>query len=220
VAFDPSTAEPLPHSFFARDTREVARDLLGKIVVSETDGVITGGRIVETEAYLGSHDEGSHAATRGVTERNRVMYGPPGHAYVYFTYGMHHMLNLVCEPEGAAGAALIRALDPLTGLDEMSRRRGGRTGAEISNGPGKVAQALGVDLRHDGVPLGDGDLVVYDAPVPAEPVTASGRIGLSSGHEHAYRFYLSGNRFVSKARPGVRPPRRRSRKGSRRGESL
>jgi DNA-3-methyladenine glycosylase len=207
-------AEPLIAAFFARDTRHVAHDLLGKLLLSRIDGMLSGGRIVETEAYLGSDDEGSHAATRGVTERNRVMYGPPGCAYVYFTYGMHHMLNLVCEPQGTAGAVLVRGLEPLVGLEVMIRRRGGRAGADVSNGPAKVAQALGVDLRHDGAVLGEDDLVVYDAPVPPETVAVSGRIGLSAGHEHEYRFYLKENRFVSRSRPGARPPRRRTREGS------
>ena len=106
----------IPNDFFARPPEEVAVDLLGALVVTTVDGEETGGRIVEVEAYRGSDDPGSHAATRGITRRNATMYGPPGTAYVYFTYGNHHMLNFVCEPEGIAGAVLIRALEPTVAL--------------------------------------------------------------------------------------------------------
>lgn len=201
---------PLSQAFFERDPRQVACDLLGKVIESSVAGARVSGRIVECEAYLGSDDAGSHAATRGVTERNRVMYGPPASVYVYFTYGMHHMLNLVCEPEGTAGAVLIRAIEPIDGAEVMRVRRGGRSGVELANGPGKVAQALGVNLECNGNLLGEGSLVVYDAPVPSEPVAVSGRIGLGAGHEHDFRWYLVGNPSVSKARPGARSPRSRA----------
>ena len=117
-------------TFFDRSPELVAPELLGALLVSTAGGVETGGRIVETEAYLGRDDPGSHAATRGITKRNAVMYGPPGSAYVYFTYGNHHMLNLVCEPEGVAGAVLIRAIEPLLGIEVMSGAgAGGRSGS-------------------------------------------------------------------------------------------
>lgn len=200
--FDLHTARPLPPSFFARPTAEVARDLLGKVLVSRAGGFVTGGRIAEVEAYLGADDPGSHAATKGITRRNATMYGPPGHAYVYFTYGNHHMLNLVTEPEGTAGAVLIRAIEPMMGVEVMARRRG-RGGHECTNGPGKVAAALGVTLEHNGSPLSpDGVLCCYDAPPPAEEIQTSGRIGLSQGHDAELRFYLHGNPFVSRAKPG------------------
>jgi DNA-3-methyladenine glycosylase len=209
--FDLHTARPLPASFFARPTAEVARDLLGKVLVSRIGGRVTGGRIVEVEAYLGTDDPGSHAATRGITKRNATMYGPPAHAYVYFTYGNHHMLNLVTEPEGVAGAVLIRAIEPLIGEDVMAERRG-RNGRECTDGPGKVAAALGVTLEHNGAPLTpDRALCCYDAPSPEEEVRTSGRIGLTAGHDAELRFYLEGNQYVSKARPG---PRRAARRGS------
>lgn len=188
----------------------MARDLVGKVVVSTAGGAVTGGRIVETEAYLGSHDPGSHAATRGVTRRNVVMYGRPGRAYVYFTYGAHHMLNLVCEIEGVAGGALIRALQPLIGVEEMMRRRGVSDVREVANGPGKLAQALGIDLSDNDTVLGEGRISVYDAPAPAERIVVSGRVGLSAGHELDLRFYLEGDPFVSKGRTG--PARPASRK--------
>ena len=150
----------LSAEFFARDSVSVARDLLGKIVVSTAGGTVTSGRIVETEAYLGADDPGSHAATKGITRRNAVMYGPPGHAYVYFTYGNHHMLNLVTGSEGVAGAVLIRAIEPIEGIETMARRRaaGRRTGRPLSlrdlgNGPGKLAAALGIGLEDNGTRL-------------------------------------------------------------------
>lgn len=133
----------LPAAFYERDTVTVARELLGAVVVSTAGGRLTSGRIVETEAYLGVNDIGSHAATKGVTKRNAVMYGPPGHAYVYFTYGNHYMLNFVTEPEGIAGGVLVRALEPLQGVDVMlARRASGRHAArlltvrDLANGPG------------------------------------------------------------------------------------
>lgn len=209
AAFDLASARPLPASFFSRPTETVARELLGKVLVSRVGDTPTGGRIVETEAYLGSHDPGSHAATRGVTARNRVMYGPPGYAYVYFTYGMHHMLNLVTEADGTAGAVLVRAIEPLLGLEQIARRRPGVTGAGLTNGPGKVASALGVDLALNGTPLGD-LLAVYDAPPPDGEIARTGRIGLAEGHELALRFYLSSNAYVSRGRTGPKPPKRRT----------
>ncbi len=205
--------EPLPESFFARDTVTVARELLGKIVVSRIGGREVAGRIVETEAYLGANDPGSHASTKGVTPRNTTMYGPPGHAYVYFTYGNHHMLNLVTEAQGVAGAVLLRALEPVSGLDVMLARRSvGRAARrigphDVANGPGKLAQALAVDIGSNGLSLQSGTLGVYDSPPPDECVGVSGRVGLSEGHELELRFYLHGSPFVSRGRTGPKPPR-------------
>ncbi|MDZ4167306.1 MAG: DNA-3-methyladenine glycosylase [Coriobacteriia bacterium] len=206
--FEPDAARILPPAFFARPTVTVARELLGKVLASRAGGALTAGVIVETEAYLGSDDPGSHAATRGVTARNRVMYGPPGCAYVYFTYGNHHMLNLVTEGEGVAGAVLVRAIEPVAGLGVMEARRPGRADSELTNGPGRLASALGIDLGHNGVTLG-GEIAVYDAVgVDDERVGASGRIGLSAGHDLPLRFYLSDNRYVSRERTGPRSPKR------------
>lgn len=211
----------LPPSFFERDTPTVARELLGKLVVSTAGGEVTGGVIVETEAYLGSGDAGSHAATKGITKRNAVMYGAPGRAYVYFTYGNHHMLNLVTEPHGTAGAVLVRALEPTIGLETMRlRRSAGRRGPgrlladrELTDGPGKLAAALGLDLTHNGGPLdGSASLAVYDVGAAVGAVATSGRIGLSAGHEFELRFFLEGNPYVSTGRPGASPPRVRTRK--------
>ncbi|MDI6900136.1 MAG: DNA-3-methyladenine glycosylase [Anaerosomatales bacterium] len=206
-AFDPRSARPLGATFFARDTRIVARELLGCVLVSDAEGARTAGRIVETEAYLGNDDPGSHAATRGVTARNRVMYGPPGRAYVYFTYGNHHMLNFVTEVDGVAGAVLIRALEPLVGLEVMAARRGRSRG--LCDGPGKLAQALGVDLADNGAQLGDGKLTVYAGTGVSGTVKTTGRVGLSAGHELELRFLLAGNEHVSKGRTGPRSSGRR-----------
>jgi DNA-3-methyladenine glycosylase len=204
---------PLQDSFFERGPAAVAPDLLGRIVVSFVDGVVTGGRIVETEAYLGADDPGSHAATKGMTKRNAVMYGPPGRAYVYFTYGNHFMLNIVCEPDGVAGGVLLRAFEPLIGIDAMSRRREGRDVRELANGPGKLAAALGIDLSDNGSRLAEGRLAVLEGePIPRERIAITGRIGLSRGHELDLRFLDAVSRAVSPGRTGPlrKPPRRPS----------
>ncbi len=207
--------------FYARDTATVARDLLGHVLVSTAGGVTTSGRIVETEAYLGADDAGSHAATSGVTKRNAVMYGPAGRAYVYFTYGNHHMLNFVTELEGTAGAVLIRALEPLDGIDTMMRRRLAGRGEgsplalrDLTNGPGKLTAALGVDLSDNCASLdGSARLTVLGRRGAAPAIVTSGRIGLCFGHEAQLRFYIEGDRYVSAARPGRRLPKRSQRRG-------
>src|SRR5439155_1943054 len=134
-------------SFYALPAPEVARALLGKILVHGE----TSGRIVETEAYLGVNDGAAHSA-RGITPRTQVIFGPPGHAYVYLIYGMYECLNLVAQPEGKAGCVLIRAVEPLTGLERMRRRRPGTRRAEdLANGPGKLTRAFGITVRDNGV---------------------------------------------------------------------
>jgi DNA-3-methyladenine glycosylase len=208
--FASSGLTPLSSEFYSRSPELVAPELLGCIVATCVEDVVTAGVIVETEAYLGRDDAGSHAATKGITARNAVMYGPPGTAYVYFTYGNHHMLNLVCEPEGIAGAVLIRTVHPIAGLAEMTSRRHGRQLRELCNGPGKLAAAMGIDLSDNGSMLGEGRISVYygERPTPAE-VAVSGRIGLTTGHELDLRFYMAGDPFVSRGRIGpVRPTRR------------
>ena len=203
---DVASAQPLPASFFERPARTVARDLLGAIIVSRIGGTLAAGIIVETEAYLGSDDPGSHAATRGITARNRVMYGPPGCAYVYFTYGNHHMLNLVTDAEGTAGAVLVRAIEPAYGLEVMTARRGGRTGPDLTNGPGKLAAALGVNLALNGAPLG-GELAVCEGLAIGDGrVAITGRVGLTRGHELPLRFCVGDNAYVSRGRTGPRSP--------------
>jgi DNA-3-methyladenine glycosylase len=201
--------DPLPVTFFDRDPRVVALELLGCVIRSTKGQVPTAGRIVETEAYLGADDPGSHAATRGITARNSVMYGPAGHAYVYFTYGNHYMLNLVCGPRDTAGAVLLRALEPLEGIEVMSARRGGRALAELCNGPGKLAQALGVDLEDNSQRFGSSALQVYAGMRSGlGEVETSGRVGLTQGHDLPYRYFISGSRFVSRGRLGPSSGRR------------
>ena len=205
--------EPLESRFFERDPRDVAPDLLGALLVSVAGGQQTGGRIVEVEAYLGSEDPGSHAATKEITRRNEVMYGPPGSVYVYFTYGNHFMLNLICCSTGTAGGVLIRAIEPLIGIEAMRSRRGGRPDRELANGPGKLAQALGIDGFDNGSLLGAGRLVVYHWRRPsAAEVGVSGRVGLSSGHDLEYRYYLKSDPHVSRGRTGRPVSRKRGRR--------
>ena len=201
----PSRPVPLTPSFFDRDAALVAPQLLGCVLVSTSGGALTAGRIVETEAYLGTDDPGSHAATHGITKRNSVMYGSPGTAYVYFTYGNHHMINLVCGSEGVAAAVLVRALEPLSGIDEMTSRRHGRPLRELCSGPGKLAQALAIDLSDNAALLGSRTLSVYHGErPPSGDVGVSGRVGLAAGFELDLRFYVKNSPFVSRGRTG--PP--------------
>jgi DNA-3-methyladenine glycosylase len=207
-------ARPLPRAFYARGPRGLARALLGRVLVH--DDPVAGrlaGRIVETEAYGGGDDPASHAH-RGPTPRNRVMFGPPGHAYVYFTYGMHHCLNVVCGPEGRAGAVLLRALAPLAGLEAMARRRGAREPRALTRGPGSLALALGVDRAHDGLDLTRGPLWVADRPPRREGrrVERGPRVGIRVATDRPWRYWLAGDPHVSPSRGGE-PPRARRRPG-------
>ena len=194
----------LERDFYARDIVTLARDLLGRVLVRELPGQRLSGVIVETEAYGGADDAGSHAF-RGATRRNRSMFGPPGQAYVYRIYGVHHCLNLVGEGDGRPGAVLLRALRPLEGLEEMERRRG-RHGDGLTNGPGKLCQALGVNLGLDGADLCRGvDLWLEEGePVAAPLVTSGPRVGLGAddaARRRPWRFALQGDAAVSRPRP-------------------
>jgi DNA-3-methyladenine glycosylase len=193
----------LRRDFFARDTLTVARELLGQRLVRVLDGRRLSGRIVEVEAYVGEDDQACHARC-GRTERNAPMYGPPGHAYVYFVYGMHHCLNVVTEEEGYPAAVLIRALEPLEGIEEMRARRGGRPDVQLTSGPARLCQALGIDRRFDGVDLCAPDARVFleeDATLASETIVTGPRIGVR-GDEVAvtvpWRFTIRGNRYVSR----------------------
>lgn len=186
--------DPLPRSFYSHNAVRVARALLGKILVHQG----TSGRIVETEAYLGVDDGAAHSA-RGVTPRTRVIFGPPGHAYVYLIYGMYDCLNLVAEPEGVAGCVLIRALEPLNGLDEMRRRRPqSRRVQDLANGPGKLTRALGITLGHNGIDVTRGPITVHP-PEDSTPfeIGISRRIGITKSADLPLRFFIQGNRCVS-----------------------
>lgn len=174
-------AHRLPRSFFSRDTLDVARSLLGKrLICVQDDGTRTGGRILEAEAYVGTIDLGCHARS-GMTRRNRSMWGPPGHAYVYFTYGMHWMLNFVTEANDRPAAVLIRSIQPEEGEVLIRRSRKNRPRRQWTNGPAKICQALGIGKAFDGMDLCNPDsrLFVEAAPeIPAPAVQTGPRIGL------------------------------------------
>jgi DNA-3-methyladenine glycosylase len=178
---------------------DVARDLLGHVVLHRVDGVSLAGRIVETEAYLGGSDEASHSFA-GLTERTRVIFGPAGHAYVYLIYGMHHCLNFIAERAGVPGCVLIRALEPLVGIEAMrSRRSNVRSDTELANGPGKLTKAMGIDGRQYGADLTRGALTVRETWDDATPeIEVTPRIGISKAKDLPLRFLIAHNRCVSK----------------------
>lgn len=181
--------QKLPRAFYDRDTSLVARELLGKLLVHESHGVELIGKIVETEAYLGPHDLAAHSA-RGLTERNKMMFGPPGHAYVYFIYGMHYCMNVVTEREGHASAVLLRAVEPVTNIE-------GRT-----QGPGLLCRAMKIDKRLNAHDLQSGDFYIAAAE-QTEPmlIVKRPRVGVDYARHWAkrhLRFYIRGNPFVSR----------------------
>lgn len=191
----------LGQDFYRRSTLTVARELLGQTLVRVIDSERLSGLIVEVEAYIGEDDAACHAAC-GRTPRNEVMYGPPGHAYVYFIYGMHHCLNVVTEEEGFPAAVLIRALEPLEGLEIMRRHRPGRPDGELTNGPAKLCQALAVERNFNGVDLCTGEALFIEGGrrVAQREIEASPRIGINADEvamSVPWRFYLRGNDFVS-----------------------
>lgn len=183
----------LPRRFYLRPALEVARGLLGKVLVHEGASA----RIVETEAYLGLEDEAAHT-WRGRTPRTEVIFGPPGHAYVYLIYGIHDCLNVVAEPEGSPGCVLIRAAEPLTGIAEMKLSRMVDRVENLANGPGKLTRALGITLRHNGADLTRGPLTIQEpAQEPQFDIGVSPRIGITRNADSPLRFFIAGNRFVS-----------------------
>lgn len=187
----------LKRAFYERPTIEVARDLLGKVLVHGS----VAGIIVETEAYLGGDDLAAHSA-RGITERTRVIFGPPGRAYVYFIYGMYECLNIVAEPAGRPGCVLIRALEPAAGADIMqSRRPAARRLEDLASGPGKLTLAMGITRAQNGADLTRGSLVVR-APTEAHrpEIAVTPRIGIRECADWPLRFLVKGNRFVSGTR--------------------
>jgi DNA-3-methyladenine glycosylase len=190
----------LPRSFYVRPAVEVARGLLGKVLVHGP----TAGVIVETEAYLGGADLASHSA-RGITDRTRVIFGPPGHAYVYFIYGMYECLNLVAEPVGQPGCVLIRALEPVAGIDLMRRRRpAARKPEQLANGPGKLTLAMAITRLHNGVDVTRGALVVREAAAPASfAILTTPRIGITKCVDLPLRFLIAGSPFASPTPRGM-----------------
>jgi DNA-3-methyladenine glycosylase len=197
----------LPRSFYDRPTLDVACDLLGRVLVRDRRGVRTSGAIVEVEAYIGESDLACHAAP-GPTPRNAPMYGVPGHAYVYLNYGIHWMVNIVTESLGSPAAVLIRALDPLEGLDVMRRRRGAvQKDHDLCRGPGNLTKAMGITLSENRADLLGTRLYLEDRGLPVGPIAWGPRIGINVGTERPWRAFVSAHPAVSRAtRPqGVRP---------------
>ena len=190
----------LPRSFYDRPVERVARDLLGAVVESETEQGVVGVRLVEVEAYAGEDDPASHA-WRGPTPRTELMFGRPGVAYVYFTYGMHWCVNAVCGPRGTASAVLLRAGEVVTGLDLARERRGPAVpDRRLASGPANLARALGLDggWHGEGLVSSSGRLRIRaGAPVADEEVVIGPRVGITRGVETAWRFRLAGNPHVS-----------------------
>lgn len=202
--------DPLPRDFYGRSVDCVARDLLGALLVHDAADGLAIGRIVETEAYFGVGDPASHAF-RGPTPRSAIMFGPPGIAYVYFSYGMYCLLNVVAGPEGEAGAVLIRALRPVAGVELMLRRRTlwARTRGKrspdatdttaLTSGPGKLTIAMGIDLAENGRDLTRGSLYIGRGErVAGADIVRGSRVGISAGTEHELRFHIGGDPFVSR----------------------
>ncbi len=192
----------LPREFFDCDTLQVARDLLGQVLVRLLEGQRLSGRIVEVEAYIGEDDLASHARF-GRTERNAAMYGPPGCAYVYQIYGVHHCLNIVAEREGFPAAVLVRALEPLEGLEPMRARRGGLPDHLLTSGPARLCQAMGIDRALDKADLCAPDAVLFveeGHALPDEAIATSPRIGVRGdlrARTVPWRFYVAGHPCAS-----------------------
>ena len=198
-------------SFYERDTRLVAIELIGKVLVFKSEGKSLCGEIVETEAYLGEDDPASHAY-RGMTPRNRVMFGAPGFSYIYFTYGFHHCFNVVTEKEGKAGAVLIRALRPLSEIELMKRRRGTDQLQNLTSGPGKLTQAFGMTREHSGLDLTQNGFHIEETSSYSkfQKIGVSKRIGIREGKDFLYRFFLEDSPFIS-----VKPNKSRNSNGLR-----
>ena len=188
-----SATRALTRAFFSRPTEVVARDLLGTVLIHETADGFLAGKIVEVEAYLGDRDPAAHSY-RGLTERTRVLFGPPGHAYVYLNYGIHECLNFVTEPRGRPGCVLIRALEPLVGAEQMRRRRPkARSERDLASGPGKLTQAMGISRAHYGSDITHGALRVR-RPRHNEDfdIVASPQIGISAAGDLPLRRSVAG----------------------------
>ena len=214
------TTQPLPREFFARPALEVAPDLLGCVLSHSTADGLVAVRLVEVEAYLGESDPASHAF-RGRTARNGVMYGPPGHVYVYFTYGMHFCVNLVCQPEGHASAVLLRAGRVTDGVRLAAARRSGRRRSgtvprerDLARGPAALCEALGIDRSQDGAdacaPASPLRVLAPVTPVPAAGISPGPRVGISRAADVPWRFWITGDPAVSAYRAYA--PRRASAK--------
>jgi DNA-3-methyladenine glycosylase len=209
----PSSERPLGRSFYLEPTLRVARALLGKVLAHETAAGRVAGRIVEVEAYRGPRDRAAHSFGGRRTARNETMWGPPGHAYVYFVYGMHHCVNVVTQPAGVPEAVLLRALEPVDGIELMRTGRGlGDSPAwRLCRGPGALCRALGLTRADDGIDLVSGPLRILDAPgVPAAQVARTPRIGVAYAGADAlrpWRFLVRGSAAVSGPRRAAGGPR-------------
>jgi DNA-3-methyladenine glycosylase len=194
----------VPLSFYNRkDVVKIAKELLGKIIVTNIDGLITSGRIVETEAYVGISDKASHSFSGRRTAKNEHMYSAPGTAYIYICYGVHQMMNIVTNEKEIPDAVLIRAIEPLKGIDIMLQRTGkGQLDKTLTRGPGNVGKALGIFKHHSGLHLLDEQIYLLDDGynIPDEKLGISKRIGVESAGADGllpYRFFVKGNKYVS-----------------------
>jgi DNA-3-methyladenine glycosylase len=195
---------PLDRAFFSRDPRRVARELLGKVLVRETARSCLTARIVEVEAYLGAEDPAAHAAA-GNTARTAVLFGPPGHAYVYFIYGNHYCLNVSCQPEGRAGCVLVRALEPISGVEEMAQARGieihgPKDLIKLTSGPGRLAQAFAITRAGDNgcdLTSAASTLWIGGDEHRSQGIRVTSRIGITKAADMPLRYIFAGNPFVS-----------------------
>lgn len=199
-----SKPQKLRRNFFTRNLLVVAKELLGKIFVVKSAGKVLSGKIVEVEAYHGDYDEASHAF-KGKTKRNEVMFKEGGYLYVYFTYGAHFCANVVAGRKDKGLAVLIRAVEPLLGIDAMSKNRFGKQNIDekeklnLTNGPGKLCQAFGINLNHNGIDLLGNEIFILDQPkLKAKEIGVSSRIGISRSVDLQWRFFIKGNPYVSK----------------------
>jgi DNA-3-methyladenine glycosylase len=204
--------KPLPLAFYSRDPREVSRGLLGKILVRRENRKLLTGRIVEVEAYLGADDPAAHSAS-GRTARNFVLFGPPGLSYVYFIYGNHYCFNVSCLPDGEAGGVLFRALEPISGIDQMAAARdislpenhdhshAIRDLRKLTSGPGRLAEAFGITRERDNeknLTSAKSDLFIMDDGFRPRRIEVTPRIGITKAAEHPLRYIIAGNEFVSR----------------------
>jgi DNA-3-methyladenine glycosylase len=203
----------LPVRFFHRSAEIVARELLGAVVVSRVGDTRTAGRIVETEAYIGYDDPASHGYRHHRSARNAELFGRPGNWYVYLSYGMHWCANLVAEAEGSGSAVLLRAVEPLEGLDMMRLRRGVDDARRLCAGPGRLCEALGISRSLDGVAMRSSEVVVLEPETAVEELLATPRIGITKAVDWPLRFVTAGSPWASRSAPAS------NRRGSSRGRS-
>jgi DNA-3-methyladenine glycosylase len=205
----PGALDPLAAGFYLRPVLEVTRDLLGRLLVHRAPEGTSAVRLVEVEAYGGAGQDPASHAHRGRTARNAVMFGPPGHLYVYFTYGMHWCANVVCAPEGVAQAVLLRAGEPVLGAELMAARRPASRPRDLARGPARLCQALGLAGWADGADLRAGPVLLTAGwPVPDDRVAWTGRVGVTAAADRPWRALVAGDPHVSPGRPGAAGRRR------------